>query len=232
MTEVELERLSQILNNRRIARILIAGGGKGGSESRVIKKLSKGIVKVSANINKKAYPDVIVDLTAGWPFSNGVFDAIVSTWVLEHLRDPWIFFREANRVLTQGGLLIVTVPFVHRVHGSPFDYWRFTDTALVHLTQSAGFKLLEVKRIGGTPFLCIVNLLWPFFKVPGLGALLAFIAVWVDTALMKFVRLTGKGKFLIDSYPLSYILIACKEDTVGENNQRKWGNKYEYIGKI
>lgn len=41
------------------------------------------------------------------PFTSGSFDAVLSTWVLEHLHDPPATFAEIARVLAPGGLLLL-----------------------------------------------------------------------------------------------------------------------------
>jgi SAM-dependent methyltransferase len=43
-------------------------------------------------------------------FQDGEMDAVVAFDVVEHLPEPGLFFTEANRVLREGGLLIVTTP--------------------------------------------------------------------------------------------------------------------------
>ena len=106
--------------------------------------------------------------------------------------------------------LIVAVPFIHRKHDSPFDYWRFTDTMLTCLARDSGFSRVEVKRVGGTPFLCVIALLWPFFRIPMIGAFIAAVAGLADYILLVITRVFNKGRELAHSYPLSYILYACK----------------------
>lgn len=44
---------------------------------------------------------------ANLPFDEGSFDAVLSTWALEHLHDPGRVFAEVARVLRRGGLLLV-----------------------------------------------------------------------------------------------------------------------------
>ncbi|MFH0885422.1 MAG: class I SAM-dependent methyltransferase [Candidatus Micrarchaeota archaeon] len=53
------------------------------------------------------------------PVRNGEFDFVVISEVLEHLDKPEAILKEANRALTVGGVLIVTVP-----HDSGLSLWR------------------------------------------------------------------------------------------------------------
>jgi malonyl-CoA O-methyltransferase len=51
---------------------------------------------------------VVHDLDRPLPFEDGAFDLVVSGLVLEHLRDPGLFFREVRRVLRPGGRAVVS----------------------------------------------------------------------------------------------------------------------------
>jgi len=224
LTEIQLERIASEVAwqmtssdaNRGAPRILLAGGTRvrSGSEHVFIKQLEKNFpdMKITVvNISNESAPDGVADLTLPWPFKTSSFDIVISTWVIEHLSEPRRFFFEAYRVLAEVGILVVTAPFIHRVHGSPFDYWRFTDTALMHLVKTAGFRRVKVIRVGGTPFSCVVALLWPFFRIPILGVSLALMAIILDYTLVVVTRLSKKGIELVQSYPLSYMLYALKE---------------------
>ena len=50
------------------------------------------------------------DLNEPLPLAAGSFDAIVSTEVIEHLENPHAVFREFERLLRAGGVLLLTTP--------------------------------------------------------------------------------------------------------------------------
>lgn len=83
-----------------------------------------------------------------WPVADHAADAVLCTETLEHVLDPPGFLAEALRALQPGGRLILTVPFAARWHYIPFDYWRFTPSALVHLLSGSGFADIQVYRRG------------------------------------------------------------------------------------
>ena len=56
-----------------------------------------------------------------FPFSDGEFDAVLTSEVLEHVFNPDEFLSEINRVLRDDGVLLLTVPFVWDEHEQPFD---------------------------------------------------------------------------------------------------------------
>ncbi len=64
------------------------------------------------------------------PFESDSFDCILAIEVFEHLENPYEFVGEANRVLTKGGVIVVSVPFLFHQHGDPYDFWRPTQYTL------------------------------------------------------------------------------------------------------
>ena len=67
------------------------------------------------------------------PFPDDRFRNVLCMSVLEHLEDPACAIAEMHRVLTPGGRIIVSVPFLFPIHDAPGDYWRFTKFGLRHL---------------------------------------------------------------------------------------------------
>jgi len=55
--------------------------------------------------------DVVFDLTKPWPFKENSIGMMRANHVLEHLSDPYTFFREAWKALVPNGNLMVVVPY-------------------------------------------------------------------------------------------------------------------------
>ena len=55
--------------------------------------------------------------------------------LLEHVPHPQRAVSEARRVVRDDGLLALSVPFQHRLHGFPTDYWRFTASGIATLLE-------------------------------------------------------------------------------------------------
>jgi SAM-dependent methyltransferase len=195
-----------------INRVLVTGGGKHsrGSESVLLDLLNNSVNPIFVDINVVRVPTVIANLTSGWPFREGFFDLIISTWLVEHLESPKQFFCEAFRLLKSGGIVFCVVPFIARKHGSPYDYFRFTDTGLLHLGFSSGFRNMEVRPVGGTPFICCIALLWPLFRLPCVGYFLFLLGMAADSLLQIIIKMIGRGDDLINSYPINYVIVAIK----------------------
>ena len=67
------------------------------------------------------------------PFRDECFDAVISTAVLEHVKDPFRCAEEIVRVLKPGGELICTVPFLQPVHAYPNHFYNMTAQGLQNL---------------------------------------------------------------------------------------------------
>jgi SAM-dependent methyltransferase len=78
--------------------------------------------------------DVILDLHRINLPSDSI-GTIICMEVLEHVEQPFQALEEIYRVLRPGGLLILSTPMKLRIHGSPYDYWRFTPQGFATLLK-------------------------------------------------------------------------------------------------
>jgi SAM-dependent methyltransferase len=67
------------------------------------------------------------------------FDLIIADQVFEHLKWPYRAARNIEAMLRAGGHLLITVPFLVRVHKSPIDCTRWTEEGLFYFLQECGF---------------------------------------------------------------------------------------------
>ena len=93
----------------------------------------------------RAFPDY--DVCA--PFSGDpIADVVTCEQVLEHVPDPVQAVRSMAAMLRPGGTLVVSVPFMLRVHPHPDDFWRFTTTGLCRLLETAGLTVESIESWG------------------------------------------------------------------------------------
>lgn len=138
------------------------------------------------DIDPEREPDVVGDLC--WtPFRTGSLDVVVLGEVLEHVEAPQVAIENVHRVLSSGGTLILTTPFIFPIHDRPRDYFRFTRYGLelllrdfrdVHITPRSSWSesinalgvRLALEQGAGARLLAPVIIL---------GALAAFPVVWL-----------------------------------------------------
>lgn len=72
------------------------------------------------------------------------FDLIIADQIFEHLKWPMRAARNVYSMLRPGGYFIVATPFLLRVHASPIDCNRWTETGLSCLLQEAGFAEKDI----------------------------------------------------------------------------------------
>ncbi len=83
------------------------------------------------------------------PFKDESFDTILTTSVLEHVKEPQKMFDEMHRVLKKGSYLILTTPCQYGLHEQPYDFFRYTKYGLRMMAQKSGFKIIYIKPVGG-----------------------------------------------------------------------------------
>lgn len=84
------------------------------------------------------------------PFENGIFDAVISIEVFEHVELLDDVLLELNRVMKQGKKLFFTVPMFFPGHLEPYDYRRFTKYGIKKKLELAGFAIEKIE--GSTTF--------------------------------------------------------------------------------
>ncbi|VVB87094.1 Ubiquinone biosynthesis O-methyltransferase [uncultured archaeon] len=83
------------------------------------------------------------------PFKNESFDTVLATEVLEHVSEPSSAFKEINRILKKGGVLILTTPQSWGLHETPHDYFRYTRYGLKYLAEKNSLVVVCIKPFGG-----------------------------------------------------------------------------------
>lgn len=87
------------------------------------------------------------------------FDVVICEQVLEHVVDPWAGAANLRELCAPGGHVIVSTPFLIRVHEVPLflleDYWRFTPRGLRTLLEQAGLQVESVGSWGNRQ--CVVG---------------------------------------------------------------------------
>jgi len=95
-------------------RVLVAGAGRGGM-SWVLSKAGYGVTSIDLHPEHFVVAGLTCsycDLQESLDYADNSFDIVLAVEVIEHLENPWYFFREAIRVLHNDGVLIFTTPNV------------------------------------------------------------------------------------------------------------------------
>lgn len=110
-----------------------------------LRPLFPGMTYIGADYVEGPGVDVVIDLRQIHLPDRSIRTAFCLE-VLEHVDDVHSAVAELYRVMSDDGILIVSVRMNIRIHGSPHDYWRFTPSGLDHLLQA--FKTRFIGHVG------------------------------------------------------------------------------------
>jgi len=136
------------------------------------------------------------------PFNDAHADTVILCNVLEHIYDYRFLVRQVHRILKADGRLIGFVPFWVGYHPDPHDYFRYTGEALERLLSEEGFKHIEIKMIGGGPFLANFNTL--VLSLPRVLRPVAYL--WYAAFDTLFLALKPKSR---ERNPLGFLFTAA-----------------------
>jgi SAM-dependent methyltransferase len=154
------------------------------------------------------FVDKTCDLAGSIPYSDGSFDTILLSDVLEHLPEPINCWREMNRLLSPGGKVLLNVPFYYQIHEEPHDFYRYTEFALRRFAHSTGFEIIELRPIGGA-----LEIFADLSAKLLAGAKLTSLAASVQAAVLAFGRRRLGIKVMRRTsarFPLGYFMVAEK----------------------
>ncbi|MFA6216195.1 MAG: class I SAM-dependent methyltransferase [Candidatus Omnitrophota bacterium] len=101
--------------------------------------------------------DVVCDVTALVSrFGERSFDLVVSTELLEHVRDWRLAIHNMKTICKPGGVILVTTRsegFVY--HGYPFDFWRYEEEDMRTIFQDCHIDKLECDVQPGVLLKCV-----------------------------------------------------------------------------
>jgi SAM-dependent methyltransferase len=95
------------------------------------------------NLDVVHFPNVdVVNAHPTLPYADGVFAAVVSQAVFEHVPNPVRAAQELFRVLRPGGTVLIDTAFMQPYHGDPSHYFNMTVHGLRRIMQ--GFEIEEI----------------------------------------------------------------------------------------
>jgi len=105
--------------------VLVVGGGQQRQWLDKWMEPYHNIQLVYCDIDINAFVDCYCDAHE-LPFSDQVFDGVITTAVLEHVLYPEKVSNEIARVIKLGGILYSELPFMQQVHEGAYDFTRYT----------------------------------------------------------------------------------------------------------
>ena len=152
------------------------------------------------------------------PFPDASFDGAICIEVLEHVERPEESVAEIARVLREGAVLLLTVPWSARRHHIPHDYHRFTRERIGSLLAEHGFAEMEIRERGNDVgaiasklIVLEIRLLRPKRAVDGVWSLpLALLAAPVVTAMIVAAHVSDAMGMGSKEDPLGYFARAVR----------------------
>lgn len=102
---------------------------------------------VGADLERNRLADLHFDAAGRVPLPEATADIVLSSQVLEHVRSPQDYLREAHRLLKPAGVLLLSTHGYWRYHPDPTDFWRWTRDGLVVEIERAGFEVVSVSGV-------------------------------------------------------------------------------------
>ena len=145
-----MDRVSFILANAN-GKLLDVGFNACSLHDKIREKFSsEQIFGIDIVIDKKYKGNYVKASAEHMPFKDSVFDCVIAGELVEHLKKPELFVKEAERILKDAGKLIITTPnrksLINRLFHSyeaPLHFSLFSREELFELLEKNNFKVVK-----------------------------------------------------------------------------------------
>lgn len=154
-------------------------------------------------------PEILrLDLEKPFLIQNESKDFVILMNVLEHLYNYNNCISESFKILKKNSPLIGVVPFIHKIHPDPDDYYRYTKSSLERIFKEAGFSDVTILPLSIGPLTTSISLVFPLIPTRFFKAFITVILYCCDKVLLKlFNNHPGVRK---DYFPLGYFFYCIK----------------------
>jgi len=187
-----LDRLLEANKGHFQGKILDLGGKKEGKRGNFdISKYSKDVTYLNTDISTN--PDIHASADK-IPVEDSYYDCVIATELLEYVLEPKKVIEEVYRVTKNKGLVFISVPLLHPIHGDfEFDRLRFTESYLMKLFMEAGFEDQEIHIMGsvGSVIFDILKVSFGYAR----GSRIAGLAIYFLYLFKPFFKLLDRMFF-------------------------------------
>lgn len=148
------------------------------------------------------------DLEIKLTLNDELFDYVIIFNVLEHVYNADNAFFEMNRCLKKNsGTIIGSTPFIHRIHGAPNDYNRYTKQYIEKILERNNYKNIKVENLGFGAFTSAYVIIFDYLKlIPFLNNIILTLCLIIDKAISLFVKTKTEN-----IYPIAVCFTAEKK---------------------
>ena len=158
-----------------------------------------------------------INLENELPVQDDTQDFIILNNVLCYIYNHRLCIDECYRVLKEGGTIVGSTPFFHRVlHLGADDNYRYTQSCLIKLFTNAGFREVTIQPLGYGVFSSCADAWTPMLKFRPIILSAYLIAIAFDKVIDYLISLVSKnnsgrgGAWLSDRFPIHYFF-TCKK---------------------
>ena len=154
------------------------------------------------------------------PYEDDTFDCVFSTEVFEHVFNLEDMLKEINRVHKNGGLLLVTMPFVWHEHEMPNDFARYTSSGIRSLLEKSHYSI-EAHQKEPSHIVSVMQLLnsYVFNRILPGSNFLKFVLAPITIFPINLIGLLA-GILLPKSegFYINHVILAKNNKSIRENS--------------